>query len=92
MVRISHYRISAFLTTIFSDLGRSLVNITKIVPSGIVVFFTSYKQEKMFYDLFEKHKILEQIEAKKTIFREPKENKEVPKLLNQYDMAVRNRG
>jgi len=69
-----------------------LVNITSIVPSGVVVFFASYKQEKQFYELFAKHKILEQIESKKTLFREPKETSEVRQLLTQYQMAVRNRG
>lgn len=74
------------------DLGRSLVNICSTVPSGVVVFFTSYKQEKMFFDLFSRNKILEQIEAKKTVFREPKKTSEVGNLLTQFQMAVRNRG
>ena len=68
------------------------MNIASTVPSGIVVFFSSYKQEKQFYDLFAKHNILNQIEAIKTIFREPKEASQVGKLLNQFQLAVRNRG
>lgn len=56
------------------------------------MFFTSYKQEQQFHELFAKNKILEQIESKKTLFREPKEASDVGQLLNQYQMAVRNRG
>ena len=56
------------------------------------MFFTSYKQEKMFYDLFSKNKILGQIEAKKTLFREPKKTSEVADLLSKFQMAVKNRG
>ncbi|CBY09656.1 unnamed protein product [Oikopleura dioica] len=74
------------------DLGRALVDIVQTVPSGVVVFFASYKQETMFYEMFKKSGFLQQIENVKTLFREPKETAGVAPLLEKYEMSVRVRG
>jgi len=68
------------------------VDIVQTVPSGVVVFFASYKQETMFYEMFKKSGFLQQIENVKTLFREPKETAGVAPLLEKYEMSVRVRG
>ena len=35
-----------------TELGKTLLNTVQTVPAGVVVFFTSYRQEKNFYDLW----------------------------------------
>ena len=47
----------------------------------VVVFFTSYKQEAAFYDLWQTNGILQKLEVQKTIFREPKKTSDVDELL-----------
>ena len=66
------------------ELGNTLIELCKTVPSGVVVFFTSYKQEAAFYDLWQKNGLLQKLEAQKTIFREPKKTSDVDELLEKY--------
>ena len=75
-----------------TELGKTLLNTVQTVPAGVVVFFTSYRQEKAFYDLWQQQGQLAKIEKHKTIFREPKKQSEVDELLNNYSKAVRTRG
>ena len=63
------------------ELGNTLIELCKTVPSGVVVFFTSYKQEAAFYDLWQKNGLLQKLEAQKTIFREPKKTSDVESTL-----------
>ena len=74
------------------ELGNTLIDLCKTVPSGVVVFFTSYKQEAAFYDLWQKNGLLQKLEAQKTIFREPKKTSDVDELLEKYGRSVRTRG
>ena len=74
------------------ELGNTLIELCKTVPSGVVVFFTSYKQEAAFYDLWQKNGLLQKLEAQKTIFREPKKTSDVDELLEKYGRSVRTRG
>ena len=74
------------------ELGNTLIELCKTVPSGVVVFFTSYKQEAAFYDLWQKNGLLQKLEAQKTIFTEPKKTSDVDELLEKYGRSVRTRG
>ncbi|XP_075236067.1 ATP-dependent DNA helicase DDX11 [Lycorma delicatula] len=71
------------------EVGRILLNITNIVPAGIVCFFTSYNYEQTVYQHLTKTGIISKISAKKKIFREPKESNQVDKVLQSYAKAVK---
>uniref|UniRef100_H2Z3N9 DNA 5'-3' helicase n=1 Tax=Ciona savignyi TaxID=51511 RepID=H2Z3N9_CIOSA len=66
------------------EIGRVLVNISNIIPGGIVCFFPSYDYEKYVVQRWNEAGITAKLEMKKKIFREPKKANEVDKLLVDY--------
>lgn len=54
------------------ELGRTLLNLSNIIPAGIVVFLPSYNFEELVYKHLEKSGIIAKLSLKKHIFREPK--------------------
>ncbi|KAG7393612.1 ATP-dependent DNA helicase chl1 [Phytophthora pseudosyringae] len=69
------------------ELGRILLNLARIVPGGVVVFFPSYRFEENAVRRWQATKQYEQIEAKKAIFSEPKKSDELAEVLTQYSGA-----
>jgi chromosome transmission fidelity protein 1 len=69
------------------ELGRILLNLSRIVPGGIVVFFPSYRFEEDAVRRWQATKQYEQIQAKKAIFSEPKQSDELAEVLMQYTAA-----
>ncbi|KAL7465636.1 hypothetical protein ACHAXS_005949 [Conticribra weissflogii] len=66
------------------ELGRSLLNLCNVVPSGLVVFLPSYKYESQVFQRWRSTGILSQIEKKKKVHREPKNSRELEAALVQY--------
>mmetsp|Transcript_14509 Transcript_14509/g.29548 ORF Transcript_14509/g.29548 Transcript_14509/m.29548 type:complete len:681 (+) Transcript_14509:1481-3523(+) len=66
------------------ELGRSLLNLCNIVPSGFVVFLPSYKYESEVFQRWRFTGILSQIDKKKKIYREPKNSRDVETALARY--------
>ena len=56
----------------YDDLGQCLISICQAVPGGVVCFLPSYDYESRVFAHFEKSGILERINEKKGIFREPR--------------------
>lgn len=50
-----------------TELGRTLVNLSAIVPGGMVCFFPSYDYEKRVHSYWEKTGILSKIAQKKKV-------------------------
>ncbi|KAL3673599.1 hypothetical protein V7S43_001300 [Phytophthora oleae] len=69
------------------ELGRVLLNLSRIVPGGVVVFFPSYRFEENAVCRWEATAQYEQIQAKKAIFREPKKSDELAEVLMHYSAA-----
>ncbi|KAG3204437.1 ATP-dependent DNA helicase [Phytophthora cactorum] len=69
------------------ELGRILLNLSRIVPGGVVVFFPSYRFEENAVRRWQATKQYEQIQAKKAIFSEPKKSDELAEVLMQYSAA-----
>lgn len=69
------------------ELGRILLNLARIVPGGIVVFFPSYRFEEDAVRRWQVTKQYEQIQAKKDVFSEPKKSAELAEVLKQYSAA-----
>ncbi|XP_039296292.1 ATP-dependent DNA helicase DDX11 [Nilaparvata lugens] len=76
-------------TDMLNELGRVLVNLSNIVPAGIVCFLTSYGYEKTVINHLEKTGVLEKIAVKKKIFREPKKSNQVEKVLQDYAKTIK---
>uniref|UniRef100_H2Z3N6 Helicase ATP-binding domain-containing protein n=1 Tax=Ciona savignyi TaxID=51511 RepID=H2Z3N6_CIOSA len=74
------------------EIGRVLVNISNIIPGGIVCFFPSYDYEKYVVQRWNEAGITAKLEMKKKIFREPKKANEVDKLLVDYTRCASNKG
>ncbi|GLD91604.1 hypothetical protein PINS_up000137 [Pythium insidiosum] len=72
------------------ELGRILSNLVRVVPNGIVVFFPSYRFEEWTVKRWKETRCLDQIDAKKTVFREPKLADQLGEVLNQYSDACSN--
>ena len=52
---------------ILDELGRLLVNISNVVPAGIVCFFPSYEYENFSYQHFEKTGVIMKLLKKKKV-------------------------
>ncbi|XP_077295198.1 ATP-dependent DNA helicase DDX11 [Arctopsyche grandis] len=72
-----------------NEIGRILMNICNIVPGGVVCFFPSYDYEKLVYNHLQSNKILDKIQIKKKIFREPKSSTNVDQILDEYSKTIR---
>ena len=72
-----------------TELGRVLTNLTNIIPGGIVVFFPSYDYEKLVIKHLMDSGVYSKIEAKKRVFREPKNSSDLDTVLSDYSKCVR---
>eukprot|EP00039_Didymoeca_costata_P011219 m.156726 g.156726 ORF g.156726 m.156726 type:complete len:823 (-) comp15104_c0_seq2:1730-4198(-) len=74
------------------DLGRSILNLCNVCPGGMIVFLPSYDYEKFVYNLWDKEGIVQKLEAKKKLFREPTESSEMDKILKDYAQQIQSVG
>lgn len=75
--------------SLLNELGRVLVELSKVIPAGLVVFFPSYEYERQVYSHFERTGILESINSSKSVFREPKVAGQVDRLLCDYSHQIK---
>uniref|UniRef100_T1H8V1 DNA helicase n=1 Tax=Rhodnius prolixus TaxID=13249 RepID=T1H8V1_RHOPR len=52
-------------TLMLNEIGRLLINVCNVVPSGVVCFFPSYEYEKEVYEFLEKNGVIKSISVKK---------------------------
>ncbi|KAF8908999.1 helicase C-terminal domain-containing protein [Gymnopilus junonius] len=71
-----------------AQLGQILLNFTKIIPAGMIVFFPSYKFLNTAKALWTKANTLEKFSAKKDVFFEPEDSAQVETILQQYGIAA----
>ncbi|KAJ3888732.1 helicase C-terminal domain-containing protein [Lentinula edodes] len=74
-----------------SDLGQIILNFTRIIPGGMIVFFPSYKfleNAKSAWALATGGGYLVKFGAKKKVFFEPEDQAAVEGVLQQYATAV----
>ncbi|TMW60568.1 hypothetical protein Poli38472_000610 [Pythium oligandrum] len=71
------------------ELGRILLNLTRVVPNGVVVFFPSYRFEESVVKRWMETKQFDEIGAKKTIFREPKQADQLGDVLSRFSAACK---
>ncbi|XP_035897668.1 ATP-dependent DNA helicase DDX11 [Anopheles stephensi] len=71
------------------ELQSTLLNISQVVPNGIVVFFSSYDFLDQFYRKLEESGNHARLEERKKVFREPKTSGQVERILHDYARAAR---
>ncbi|KAK1312301.1 DNA repair helicase UVH6 [Acorus calamus] len=70
------------------ELGRLVCNLVTVVPEGIVVFFSSFEYEGQVYEAWKSSGILTRILQKKHLFREPRSNVNIEKVLREYKESI----
>ncbi|EME29448.1 DNA excision repair protein ERCC-2 [Galdieria sulphuraria] len=70
------------------ELGRMLLNICRVVPGGVVVFFSSYSYCSYALNYLQQKDIWKLLLRQKAIFKEPQESLELNNVLDNYKKAV----
>ncbi|KEG15546.1 putative DNA repair helicase [Trypanosoma grayi] len=55
----------------FEEVGAALLNFSRVIPAGMIVFFTSYEMQDLFVALLQSSGLYDKINAVKRVFREP---------------------
>lgn len=75
---------------LITDLGKCFVDIVKVVPAGIVVFFASYDYLHVVHEHFRREGLLDEIQQHKDVFIEPKQAGETTeRILSEYSAAIK---
>ncbi|GLH00003.1 Regulator of telomere elongation helicase 1 homolog [Gryllus bimaculatus] len=67
-----------------SSLGRTLVNLSYVIPDGVLVFFPSYGFMKICQESWQLSGVWSQIEKNKPIFVEPRTKNELSEIMDGY--------
>ncbi|KAI5073385.1 hypothetical protein GOP47_0011398 [Adiantum capillus-veneris] len=79
---------SRSLPETMEELGRLLFNLCCIVPEGVVVFLPSFEYEQQLYSAWQLTGILDKLQKKKALFREPRDAALVELTLQEYREIV----
>ncbi len=71
------------------ELGRQLLEFSKLVPSGMVVFFVSYDYLDRVVNHFKKNNTLGQLNEHKQVFYEPKLSSDCDRVFSEYTKCIR---
>ncbi|EJD50674.1 DNA repair helicase [Auricularia subglabra TFB-10046 SS5] len=74
--------------TLMSDLGMVLLNLVRIVPDGMVVFFPSYAFLATVQSQLKESGLWDKIGARKPLFTEPNDGSSVEEVLREYGAAI----
>ncbi|KAG9315576.1 DNA helicase chl1, partial [Chiua virens] len=77
---------------LLSELGQLILNLCKVVPGGMVVFFPSYSSLNCAQKAWNTTKHMDKFGAKKTVFFEPQASSGVESTLRGYADAVKGLG
>lgn len=73
---------------ICNELGEACIEVSKVIPSGLVIFFPSYTYEAHVVQHWKKCGLYDKINMQKRIFREPKSASEVENTLGMYSKSA----
>ncbi|KDE06580.1 hypothetical protein MVLG_03076 [Microbotryum lychnidis-dioicae p1A1 Lamole] len=73
---------------LLDELGQSIVNLTNVIPHGIVVFVPSYNFLFHIQARWEKTNLITRLGSRKKVFWEPKSSSEVDLILRDYSAAI----
>jgi chromosome transmission fidelity protein 1 len=73
------------------EVGQSIANLCNVIPDGIVCFFPSFTYLDQVYKRWssaESGNILDRIEKRKKVFKEPRESNMVEATLRDYSLQI----
>ncbi|CDH48316.1 atp-dependent rna helicase ddx11-like protein 8-like [Lichtheimia corymbifera JMRC:FSU:9682] len=73
---------------LMDELGLALVNLSNVIPDGVVCFFPSFTYLQQVYRRWADRDILERLSKKKKVFKEPRESNQVEVVLREYAMQI----
>ncbi|KAK6334384.1 ATP-dependent DNA helicase chl1 [Orbilia blumenaviensis] len=79
---------------LITELGKTISNLCRIIPHGVVVFFPSYAYLETVVKVWEENgpggtpSVYENLQSKKVVFREAKGSSSVDDILRDYAKAV----
>lgn len=74
---------------LMTDLGKCFVAVAKVVPAGIVVFFSSYDYLNTVQEHLQREGHLDELRRYKDLFLEPKQSSQTEKVLHDYSVAIK---
>lgn len=78
--------------SVMDELGRLLVNASRVVPGGVVVFFPSFSYADAVYACWKSSGVLQQLSNRKKVFQEPRSTGDVESILTEYTASCREQG
>jgi len=72
-----------------SSLGQSIINIIRVVPHGVLVFFPSYSLMNSTREFWQNNGLWSKIEAIKPIFQEPQRKDALSATMKEYYAAAK---
>lgn len=91
-VKLDFRHQSRATNAVCDEIGRALVEICKVVPSGIVVFLPSYMYEAHLMRRWKATGMLQSLQRYKRVHREPKSSQEVELALEAYSRDATSTG
>ncbi|KAG1310063.1 hypothetical protein G6F64_004834 [Rhizopus arrhizus] len=73
---------------IVNETGLTIVNLCNVIPDGVICFFPSFTYLEQMYNRWKENSILERIEMKKKVFKEPRESNMVETTLRDYSLQI----
>uniref|UniRef100_A0A8D9B2P9 DNA 5'-3' helicase n=1 Tax=Cacopsylla melanoneura TaxID=428564 RepID=A0A8D9B2P9_9HEMI len=71
------------------ELGRLVLGVCEIVPYGVLCFLPSYAYLKQLFKRWSSTGLMNQISKHKSVFREPRSNKEPKDIMQKYFAAIK---
>ncbi|KAG1141260.1 hypothetical protein G6F37_008435 [Rhizopus arrhizus] len=73
---------------VVNEAGLTIVNLCNVIPDGVICFFPSFTYLEQMYNRWKENSILERIEMKKKVFKEPRESNMVETTLRDYSLQI----
>lgn len=73
------------------SLGHSIINIIRVVPNGVLIFFPSYSLMNSSREFWQASGLWTKIEAIKPIFLEPQRKDALPTIMKEYYAAAKDK-
>lgn len=66
------------------DLGRALLNLSSVIPNGMIIFLPSYKFLEIAIQYWKNSGLFQRLKKRKKVFCEPRQSSEVESILRKY--------
>lgn len=70
------------------ETGLAVANLCNVIPDGVICFFPSFTYLEQMHNRWKESGILQRLEARKKVFKEPKESNMVEATLRDYSLQI----